>query len=134
MSPRKKVVADPATLSASTAAIAFAEAQVAAKPEPDPVVSRVLVPAVPCALEGAPIGAKCIVSRTDEGKAVRLLTPQGVTELGKDDLFYTLPAGAKVRKVSDTHFEAFRLGLQGTPIFTCHSARDAVTLFLQKVA
>lgn len=129
MSPRKK-----STATVSTAVLAYAERQVQAKPEPDPIVERaVTVHATPCALEAAPVGAKCVVSRTDEGKKVRLLTPAGTTELGKDDIFYTLPAGAKVRKAAEGTYEAYRLGVQHGPLFVAHSARDAVTLFLQSV-
>lgn len=131
MSPRPKTTIAPAVF-------AYAEAAVAAKPEPDPIVIRdsapVLIEAPPCALESAPVGAKCIVSRTDGGKKVRLLTPQGVTELGTEDVFYTLPAGAKVRKASESSFVAYRLGQGDAPVFEATSAREAVTRFLKLVA
>lgn len=95
----------------------------------DPVV--VAVP--PCALEGAHIGAKCVVSRTDEGKVARLLTSKGSQDLDKSDLFYTLPAGAKVQKMSETRFDAYRLGVRPDPIFSASSAREAVQRFLEVV-
>lgn len=88
----------------------------------------------PCALELAPDGAKCVVSRTDEGKSVRLLTPAGVETLDRGDLFYTLPPGAKIRKVGPTEYEAHRLGVQEGPLFTVRTARLAVERFLEVVA
>lgn len=138
MSPRPKKVIETKTETVSTAEIAYAEAQVRAKPEPDPIVEKavqVLVAAPPCALEHAPVGAKCVVSRDSEsGKKVRLLSPDGVIELPVEDIFYTLPAGAKVRKVNEVVYEAYHLGQKEGPIFTAKSARDAVTLFLKAVA
>lgn len=131
MSPRKAV--HPKSETVSTAVLAHAEAAVAAKPEPDPIVSRVIVAAPPCALEDAPIGAKCIVARTDEGKQVRLLTPSGTTVLEKEDIFYTLPSGAKVHKRADQQYAAYHLGHNPDALFVAHSARDAVTLYLQQV-
>lgn len=146
MSPRKKSVAKEA---ADAAAVAYAVATVEARPEPAPIVEPVVwedIPAPPvaqrlvvvesappCALEGAPIGAKCVVSRTEEGKAVRLLDSTGVVTLDKADLFYTLPAGAKVRKVAPDAFEVYRLGVQEAPLFVVHSAREAVRRFLEAV-
>lgn len=134
MSPRKKK--DPAT---EAAAVAFAHAKVAANPRgcPEtvnpPVPAAPVEPEVPCAIENAPDGAKCVVSRTDEGKAVRLLTPAGVTTLAPDDLCYTLPASAKIRRVSATAYEAYRLGVQEDPLFTASTAREAVRRFLEVV-
>lgn len=148
MSPRKKSAAKEA---ADAAAVAYAVATVEARPEPDPIVEpvvwedipaspvaqRLVVPVVesgpPCALEGAPIGAKCVVSRTEDGKAVRLLDSTGVVTLDKADVFYTLPAGAKVRKVAPDAFEVYRLGVQEAPLFVVHSAREAVRRFLEVV-
>jgi hypothetical protein len=147
MSPRKKAVTtteampqvvtagtlDPAFGTISTAVIAHIEAKVAAKPEPDPIVSRVLVAGPPCALDATHAPAKCVVARTDEGKEVRLLTPAGTTILPKDDIFYTLPTGAKVQKVADGKYLVYRMGVQEAPLCEAQSARDAVTLFLQMV-
>lgn len=144
MSPRKKVIdarlatldKNPANESGgtlSTAVIAHIEAQVAVKPEPDPIVTRVLVAAPPCALDETTAPAKCVVARTEEGKEVRLLTPAGTTVLPKEDIFYTLPHGVKVQKVADGKYLTFRLGVQEAPLFECHSARDAVALFLKTV-
>lgn len=146
MSPRKKSVAKEA---ADAAAVAYAVATVEARPEPAPVVEPVVwedIPAPPvaqrlvvvesappCALDSAPIGAKCVVSRTEEGKAVRLLDSTGVVTLDKADVFYTLPAGAKVRKVAPDAFEVYRLGVQEAPLFVVHSAREAVRRFLEVV-
>lgn len=145
MSPRKKSVAKEA---ADAAAVAYA---VEARPEPAPIVAPVVwedvpapstaqriadpvvVAAPPCALEGAHIGAKCVVSRTDEGKVARLLTSKGSQDLDKSDLFYTLPAGAKVQKMSETRFDAYRLGVRPDPIFSAASAREAVQRFLEVV-
>lgn len=141
MSPRKKK--DPAAQLAETATIAFAEAQVAAHPRGAPDTFHVAldttppvtaVPERPCALETAPNGAKCVVSRTDEGKAVRLLTPAGAETLDAGDLCYTLPAGAKIRRVGPAEYEAYRLGVQEGPLFTVPSARLAVQRFLEVVA
>lgn len=133
MSPRKTAHPKPATETVSTAVIAHVEAKVAAKPEPDPIVSRVLVAGPPCALDETPAPAKCVVARTEEGKEVRLLTPAGTVVLPKDDIFYTLPTGAKVQKLAENDYLVFRLGLQDKPLCSAHSARDAVTLFLQMV-
>lgn len=128
MSPRKKsVLPPPETETTSTSE----EVPVAFHMEHPPVVA---VPALPpCALEGAVVGAKCVVSRTDEGKAVRLLTPDGVMTLDRDDIFYTLPAGAKVRKAAEDSYEVFRLGVAEGPIFVAASAREAVRRFLEVV-
>jgi len=130
MSPRKKSEAKEA---ADAATVAFAIAAVEAKPAPDPIVEKAPVVGPPCALEGAPVGAKCVVSRTDAGKVARLLTPKGAEELDKSDLFYTLPAGAKVQKMSETRFDAFRLGVTPDAIFSAGSAREAVRRFLEVV-
>lgn len=124
MSPRKKSVLPPP------------ETETTSTSEDVPIVFHVArsEPSLPpCALEGAVIGAKCVVSRTDEGKAVRLLTPDGVMTLDKADLFYTLPAGAKVRKAAEDRFETFRLGVAEGPIFVAASAREAVRRFLEVV-
>lgn len=123
MSPRKKSVLPVATETTSTA-------------EDVPVVFHMeeKAPALPpCALDGAMVGAKCVVSRTDEGKAVRLISPDGVVTVDKDDIFYTLPAGAKVRKAAEGRFETFRLGVQEGPIFVAASAREAVRRYLEVV-
>lgn len=140
MSPRKK--------SSEPAFIAMAHAKVEENPRgapevmpavwediPAPPVAQrlVVVPTAPCALEDAPIGAKCVVSRTDEGKAVRLLDSTGTVTLDKADIFYTLPAGAKVRKAAPDRFEAYRLGVQDAPLFVAASAREAVRRFLEVV-
>lgn len=137
MSPRKKK--DPAAQLAETATIAFAEAQVAAHPRGAPDTFHVAldttppvtaVPERPCALETAPNGAKCVVSRTDEGKAVRLLHGESVTTLGPEDVFQTLPAGVKVQKVGPATYRVFKMGISGDPVFEAGSARDAVTRYL----
>ena len=141
---------DAAKQMAEEATIAYAVAAVEAKPEPDPIVERavwtdipavstvqvlasVVRPAAPCALEDAPIGAKCVVSRTENGKAVRLLTPAGAETLDTDDIFYTLPAGAKVRKAALDRYEAFRLGEAEGAIFVEATAREAVARYLKVV-
>lgn len=146
MSPRKKSAAKEA---ADAAAVAYSVE--AAKRESAPIVEPVVwedvpapstaqriadpvvVAAPPCALEGAHIGAKCVVSRTDEGKVARLLTSKGSQDLEKSDLFYTLPAGAKVQKMSETRFDAYRLGVRSDPIFSAATAREAVQRFLEVV-
>lgn len=143
---------DAAKLKAEEATLAYANAAVAAKPEPDPIVEpavwvdvpvvstvQVLAPVVrpiaPCALEGAPLKSKCVVSRTEAGKAVRLLSPGGVvTTLGTDDIFYTLPEGAKVFKVREDAYDVYRMVVSPDPLFTTTTAREAVTRFLKAVA
>lgn len=136
MSPRKKK--DPIAAVAHEAAVAFAVEKAEASPRgaPDvfPVEHSAFWPGRPCALEDAPDGAKCIVSRTDEGKVARLLTPEGAEALRPTDLFYLLPASAKVRKVNGTTFEAYRLGVQEGPLFTVPTARLAVQRFLEVLA
>lgn len=143
---------DAAKLKAEEATLAYAHAAVAAKPEPDPIVEpavwidvpvvsqvQVLAPVVrpvaPCALEGAPLKSKCVVSRTEAGKAVRLLSPGGVvTTLSTDDIFYTLPEGAKVFKVREDAYDVYRMVVSPDPLFTTTTAREAVTRFLKAVA
>jgi hypothetical protein len=98
------------------------------------VEAPVVGPATPCAIATAPIGAKCVVSRTDEGKAVRLLTPAGVETLDKSDLCYTLPSGAKIQRTGEATFAVYRLGVQEGPLFIATSAPEAVALFLKAVA
>lgn len=140
--PKKK---DPAAQMAADAAVAFAIERVAddprgapetfhVEPAPEPVVVAAPPMDKPCALESAPIGAKCVVSRTEAGKAVRLLTPAGAEPLDLTDLFYTLPAGAKVQKVGPSEYVAYRLGVQEAPLFTVPTARLAVARFLEVVA
>lgn len=87
-------------------------------------------PEKPCALDGAPDGAKCIVARTDEGKVVRILTPAGTQVLDKSDVFYTLPTGVKVKKVQGGVYRVYRLGISNEPMFDAPSAREAVTRYL----
>ena len=144
---------DAAKLKAEEATLAYANATVAAHPEPDPIVEpavwvdvpvvpkvQVLAPPVvrpvaPCALEGAPLKSKCVVSRTEAGKAVRLLSPGGVvTTLGTDDIFYTLPEGAKVFKVREDAYDVYRMVVSPDTLFTTTTAREAVTRFLKAVA
>ena len=145
---------DAAKLKAEEATLAYANAAVAAHPEPDPIVepavwenvpvvstvqrlveAPVVRPVAPCALEGAPLKSKCVVSRTEAGKAVRLLSPGGVvTTLGTDDIFYTLPEGAKVFKVREDAYDVYRMVVSPDPLFTTTTARDAVTRFLKAVA
>lgn len=141
MSPRKK--------SSEPAIVAMAHAAVKENPRGAPEVVPVQwedVPAVPtvqrlvevpvvesappCALDGAPIGSKCVVSRTDAGKAVRLLNSIGAVTLDTSDIFYTLPTGCKVQKVGEARYVAYRLGVSNEPEFECASAREAVTRFL----
>ena len=136
-----------AAKSAEAANIAFADAVVekhAAKEAepvkdvprpalPEPAV-QVLIPAEkPCALDAVDGPAKAVVSRTEDGKVVRLLTPNGVTEVASDDILHTLPTGAKLAKGADGRIKAYRLGIGGDPIFEAASARDAVTLYLKVV-
>lgn len=145
---------DATKQAADDAAVAFAHEKVAKNPrgapevipavwEDVPVVATVQVatfptpvvrPATPCALEDAPLKSKCVVSRTEAGKVVRLLNAAGVTVLDEADLFYTLPAGAKVFKAAPDVYEVYRLGVQEPPIFIADSARDAVARFLKVVA
>jgi len=145
---------DAAKQMADDAAVAFAHEKVAKNPrgapevipavwEDVPVVSTVqrlveapvVRPVAPCALEGAPLKSKCVVSRTEAGKAVRLLSPGGVvTTLGTDDIFYTLPEGAKVFKVREDAYDVYRMVVSPDPLFTTTTAREAVTRFLKAVA
>ena len=138
MSPRKKP--DPAATAALEAAVAYAHEVVADDPRGAPETFHVKadtvppVTVVPSALMVAPDGAKAVVSRTEAGKAVRLLTPAGVETLDPSDLLYTLPAGAKIRRVSATAYEVFRLGVQEDALFTESSVPEAVRRFLEVVA
>ena len=160
MSPRKKK--DPAKQAAEDATVRLVQATVAEDPRgapetlpretPDgthmdapvqpvvldlapvtPPVTPERPPERPCAIENAVDGAKCVVSRTETGKTVRLLSPQGVVTLDPDDLCYTLPASAKIRRVNATTYEAYRLGVVDGPLFTAPSAREAVARFLEVV-
>lgn len=64
----------------------------------------------PCALEDAPLGSKVVVSRDPEGtKHANLTTPNAVIPLPSDDLAFSLPVGAKIRKVMPSVFEATEL-------------------------
>lgn len=83
------------------------------------------------ALEEAPNGSKIVVSRTETGKVVRLLTPERTMELPFGDLCYTLPTGAKIRKSALGIYEAYRLGVQHEPVFSAGSVAEAVTKYLQ---
>lgn len=140
MSPRKKS-SEPAIVAMAHAAVKenprgapevlpVQWEDVPAVPTVQVLVAPVVESAPPCALDGAPIGAKCVVSRTDEGKAVRLLDSTGTVTLDKTDLFYTLPTGCKVQKAGESRYVAYRLGVSNEPEFECASAREAVTRFL----
>ena len=127
---------DAAKQMADEATVAFAHAQVEADPRgaPEVLPASEVPDRTPCALESAPVGSKCVVSRTEDGKAVRLLNAASVETLGTDDLFYTLPAGAKVRKAAPDRYEVYRLGVQEAPLAVVASAREAVASFLKAIA
>lgn len=76
-----------------------------------PAFVAVEQPSRPCALDDAPVGSKVVVNRTVEGdKIVRLTTPQNDgMELPKQDIAYSLPIGAKIRRTMPTVFEATQL-------------------------
>ena len=83
------------------------------------------------ALEEAPNGSKLVVSRTEVGKAVRLLTPSETVELPKSDITYKLRAGCKIQKKGIGIYQGFHLGTSSGVVFTADSVADAVDQFLR---
>ena len=100
-------------------------------PEPAPVVQRL---APQHALEDAPIGSKAVVSRTEEGKAVRLLRPdREPCVLPTTDPCYTLPSGCKIRKAAFGVYEGFRLGEAHDALFSAATVAEAITEFQRRI-
>lgn len=124
----KKVVPEAVQAYAEQVVEAYAEAKDA---EDVPVRESVVVapPARPCALEDAPIGSKLVVSRdAEKGKVARLITPTESIELPREDVAYTLPVGAKIRRKMASVFEASQLNADYRTMTTA-TARAAVEQF-----
>lgn len=100
------------------------------EPEPPIVATLPLPPRAgrPSALDDAPVGSKIVVSKdTDSVKRVNLTMPNGVLLLPSDDIAYTLPVGAKIRRVMPSVFQATELDpVAFYPVLVAGSARDAV--------
>ena len=129
-------VAKPKTATTTTAALAKAEDAVPDAMADVPRETKPEVPAPkperPCAIEGAPLNSKATVGTTPDGlKEARITTPKdGTVSLPKDDLMWTLPVGARIRKVSNVQF----IGAQmqdpyGHPPLVGVSARDVIQGF-----
>ena len=125
-----KVAAEDAVQNHANAVV---EAYAEAKDAENVPVRESVVPAPvlrPCSLESAPVGSKIVVGASDEGKVVNLTTPSEVIQLPKNDLAYSLPRGAKIRRVMPDVFVATMLNPQeNIRDLTCGSARDAVEQF-----
>ena len=87
----------------------------------------------PCGLEGAPVGSKVVILDSPGGdKIPTMTTPQGEHMLALNDLAFTLPVGAKVRKVVEGRFEAIQLNHQRpTPPLVTLTAREAMEGFVK---
>ena len=100
----------------------------------EPVVAEVkeVPPLRPFAIESAPLNSKATVGAASDGlKEARLTTPLGGTVvLPRDDLMWTLPVGAKIRKLSEVQYVAVQMNPQHIhPPLVTVSARDAVSGF-----
>lgn len=82
----------------------------------------------PCSLDDAPVGSKIVVSKdTDSVKRVNMTTPNDVILLPSDDVAYTLPVGAKIRRTMPSIFHATELNPSAFyPVLVTSTARDAV--------
>jgi len=87
----------------------------------------------PCGLEGAPVGSKVVILDSPGGEKIpTMTTPQGEHMLALNDLAFTLPVGAKVRKVVEGRFEAIQLNHQRpTPPLVTLTAREAMEGFVK---
>lgn len=85
----------------------------------------------PCALDDAPVGSKIVVSKDTEGvKCVNLTTPSGPMRLPTTDLAYTLPVGAKIRRVMPSVFQATELNPAVVyPPMTTSTGREAIDAY-----
>lgn len=93
---------------------------------------RPVVAMRPCALDDAPVGSKVVMlDSTVVQKVPVLLTPHGERPMALNDLAFTLPIGAKVRKVVAGRFEAQQLndGSGKAPLVTL-TAREAMEQFV----
>jgi hypothetical protein len=130
-----RVKKDEAKVAADEAVVAFAErgveAYAEAKDAEVPVKPSVVVsaPARPCSLEDAQVVSKLVVSRDPEkGKVARLITPDETIELPKDDVAYTLPVYAKIRRKMPSLFEASQLNADHRTM-VASTAREAIEKF-----
>ncbi len=120
-----KEAAEAAVIAHAHAVVeSYAEAKDAEVPVKAPVVVAPVLR--PCSLEDAPVGSKLVVSRDPEkGKVARLITPKETLELPKDDLAYTLPVNAKIRRKMPALFEASQLNADYRTLVVS-SAREAI--------
>jgi len=124
---------DEAKVAADAAVIAHAHAVVEAYAEAKDAESVVSAPVVrPCALEGAPVGSKVVVSRNTDGqKEAYLITPADRLLLPKTDLAYTLPVCAKVRIKMAGVVETVMLdSAPNIPPLITSTAREAMDQYL----
>lgn len=101
------------------------------KPQTD-VPELVVEEQVPCALEVAPLNSKATVGTAPDGaKEARMTTPTGGTvRLPKEDLMWTLPVGAKIRKVSNVQYIGAQMqDAYGHPPLIGVTARDVIAGF-----
>lgn len=102
-------------------------AKLAVSPQLPPVP-----PERPCAIEDAPLNSKATVGMSGSNeKEARITTPlTGTSVLPADDLMWTLPVGAKVRKISNVQFIAVQMqdGV-GHPPLVAVTARDVIAGF-----
>lgn len=86
----------------------------------------------PCALDDAPAGSKLVVLDSSDGTKVPTLnTPSGEAPMALNDVAYTLPVGAKVRKVMQGRIEATQLNHNVViPPLVTLTAREAIAQFV----
>lgn len=101
-----------------------------------PLPPRVVAPPVPvpaerpCALDGVPVNSKIVVVLHDGKKHPILMTPAGEKPLTPDDVAFTLPDGARVRKDAETTYTADQLNHnRRIPSLICGTAREAIAKF-----
>lgn len=86
----------------------------------------------PCELEDEAVGAKLVVLSNSEGvKCPTITANRGQWTVLHGDLAFTLPVGAKIRKVAEGKFEAIQLNHQRpqAPLI-CATAREAMERFV----
>jgi len=108
------------------------EAEVVAIPDVEAEIPEILSPTgPPCALEGAPIGAKVLMHQNGEGaKYAVIVTSAGEQVLPEDDLAWTLPRGARIQR-TERGYVAIQLGAEGMrPDLVTESAREAIAQFV----
>lgn len=103
-----------------------------------PLPPRVIAPPLPvpaerpCALDGAPVNSKIVVVLKDGKKFPVLMTPAGEKPLAADDVAWTLPADARVRKDGESEYVADQLNHnRPVPSLVCGTARAAIAQFHQ---